>query len=296
MKSFRSGFVGIIGRPNVGKSTLLNRLCGEKIAIISEKPQTTRNRILGVLHRPGSQVVFVDTPGMHEEGKALNRYMQEVIAAVPADADIIIYMADVTREHGREDELALEILPRGGEVPVILALNKVDAAGRDEVDSRLSVLEEKFPFKARFAVSALSGKGIEGLLDQVTELLPEGVPYFPEDMVTDQPLGFALSEIVREKLFELTEQEVPYGTAVVVEEFSAEKKDLVEVAATVYVERDTQKGIIIGKGGRMLKEIGRAARLDMERKLGKKVYLELWVKVKKGWTDREGLLRQLGYR
>lgn len=296
MKDFKSGFVGIIGRPNVGKSTLLNRLCGEKIAIISEKPQTTRNRILGVLHRPGSQVVFVDTPGMHEKGKALNRYMQGVIAMVPGDADILIYMADVTREHGREDELALAILPTEGVVPVLLALNKVDTADPVEVNSRLEALKNKFPFKGSFAVSALNGTGIESLLDHVTGLLPDGVPFFPEDMVTDQPLGFALSEIVREKLFELTEQEVPYGTAVVVEEFSTEKKDLVEVAATVYVERETQKGIIIGKGGRMLKEVGRAARLDMEQKLGKKVYLELWVKVKKGWTDRESLLRQLGYR
>lgn len=295
MAEFRSGFVGILGRPNVGKSTLLNRLCRDKVAITSEKPQTTRNRILGVLHRPGSQIVFLDTPGTHEEGKALNRYMQDVIRRVAQDVDIIVYMVDVTREHGREDELALSVLKERGGGPVILAVNKIDGAGSERVDDRLRLLGDKFRFSGSCAISALSGTGVNELTEEITGHLKEGVPFFPEDMVTDQPIGFALSEIIRGKLFDLTMEEVPYSTAVVVEDISTERDDIVDVSATVYVERETQKGIIIGKGGRMLREVGKTARLDMEAKLGKKVYLQLWVKVKRGWTDREGLMRQLGY-
>ena len=295
MTVFCSGFVGILGRPNVGKSTLLNRMCHDKVAIISEKPQTTRNRILGVLHRQGSQIVFLDTPGMHEEAKALNRYMQGVIRRVAEDVDIIVYMVDVTREHGREDEMALSIMKENEDIPVILAVNKIDKAGGERVDERLKLLEEKFQFSGTCTISALCGTGVDELLERITGHLQEGVPFFPEDMVTDQPLDFALSEIIREKLFELTMEEVPYSTAVVVDDISTEREEIIDVSAIVYVERETQKRIIIGKGGRMLRDVGTAARLDMERKLGKKVYLQLWVKVKRGWTDREGLLRQLGY-
>ncbi|MEE8319228.1 MAG: GTPase Era [bacterium] len=295
MTVFCSGFVGILGRPNVGKSTLLNHVCHDKVAIISEKPQTTRNRILGVLHRPGSQIVFLDTPGMHEDAKALNRYMQGVIRRVAEDVDIIVYMVDVTREHGREDELALSILKENKDIPVVLAVNKIDKAVDEQINERLKFLEEKFQFSGACTISALRGTGVDELLEKITSHLQEGVPFFPEDMVTDQPLGFALSEIIREKLFELTMEEVPYSTAVVVEEISTEREDIIEVSAIVYVERETQKRIIIGKGGRMLRDVGTAARLDMEKKLGKKIYLQLWVKVKRGWTDREGLLRQMGY-
>jgi len=270
-------------------------VCHDKVAIISEKPQTTRNRILGVLHRPGSQIVFLDTPGMHEDAKALNRYMQGVIRRVAEDVDIIVYMVDVTREHGREDELALSILKENKDIPVVLAVNKIDKAVDEQINKRLKFLEEKFQFSGACTISALRGTGVDELLEMITSHLQEGVPFFPEDMVTDQPLGFALSEIIREKLFELTMEEVPYSTAVVVEEISTEREDIIEVSAIVYVERETQKRIIIGKGGRMLRDVGTAARLDMEKKLGKKIYLQLWVKVKRGWTDREGLLRQMGY-
>jgi len=296
MSNLRSGFVGILGRPNVGKSTLLNRLCKEKLAIISAKPQTTRNRILGVLHQPGSQIVFLDTPGMHEFGKALNRYMQDVIAGVAKDVDAVIYMVDVTRDHGREDSLALELIPPDSGTPVLLALNKIDRAGMDQVRERIELLSGYYSFEGIFPISALNGHGLEELVERTVALLPEGVPYFPEDMVTDQPLGFQLAEIVREKLFDRTEQEIPYATAVVVEDISPRQDGLIEVSATVYVERETQKGMVIGKGGKMLREVGKAARMDMEYLLEKKVFLQLWVKVKKGWTDREGLLRQLGYR
>jgi len=295
VKRFRSGFVGILGRPNVGKSTLLNRLCGEKLAITSSKPQTTRNRILGVVHRPASQIVFLDTPGMHETDRAINRYMQQVISKVAADVDIVVYMADATRSHGREDALTLSMLPTGTRVPVLLVVNKSDLAGSGKAAERAEFLKGIYPFREAFIVSAVTGEGIDELLDRISLLLPEGVPYFPEDMVTDQPLGFRLAEIVREKLFDLTKEEVPYSTAVVVEDIASRENGLMEIGATVFVEKESQKGIVIGKNGKMLQEVGTAARNEMEARLGKKVYLNLWVKVKKGWPDREGLLRQMGY-
>jgi GTP-binding protein Era len=295
MSGFKSGFVGILGRPNVGKSTLLNRLCGEKLAITSSKPQTTRNRIVGVLHQPGSQIVFLDTPGMHETDRAINRYMQQVIVKVAADVDIVVYMADVTRAHGREDGLTLSVLPADSRVPVLLVVNKADLVGSEEVTERVELLEGLFDFSGTFITSAITGAGIDQLVEKISLMLPEGVPYFPEDMVTDQPLGFRLAEIVREKLFDLTKDEIPYSTAVVVEHMATREDGLMEVSATVFIEKESQKGIIIGKKGSMLQKVGTAARHEMEKQLGRKVYLELWVKVKKGWTDREGLLRQMGY-
>jgi GTP-binding protein Era len=295
VSGFRSGFVGILGRPNVGKSTLLNRLCGEKLAIVSSKPQTTRNRILGVLHRPDSQIVFLDTPGMHETDRAINRYMQQVIAKVAADVDIVVYMADVTRSHGREDSLTLSVLPTNTRVPVILVINKADLVGPEEVAERVELLEGLYDFTGTFVISAMTGAGTAQLVEKVSILLPEGVPYFPEDMVTDQPLGFRLAEIVREKLFDLTKEEIPYSTAVVVDHMATREDGLMEVGATVFVEKESQKGMVIGKKGSMLLKVGTAARHEMENQLGRKVYLDLWVKVKKGWTDREGLLRHMGY-
>ena len=295
MSEFRSGFVGILGRPNVGKSTLLNHLCGEKLAITSSKPQTTRNRILGVLHRSGSQIVFLDTPGMHETDRAINRYMQQVIAKVAADVDIIVYMADATRSHGREDELTLSILPANKRVPVMLVVNKADLVGPNHLAERVELLKRIYEFNDTFIISALTGAGTAELVEKISVLLPEGVPYFPEDMVTDQPLSFRLAEIIREKLFDLTKEEIPYSMAVIVENMSTRSDGLIEINATIFVEKESQKGIIIGKKGSMLQKVGTLARLEMENQLGRKVYLELWVKVKKGWTDREGLLRQMGY-
>jgi GTP-binding protein Era len=292
---FRSGFVGILGRPNVGKSTLLNRLCGEKLAITSSKPQTTRNRILGVLHRPGAQIVFLDTPGMHETDRAINRYMQQVIARVAADVDIVVYMADATRTHGREDELTLSLMPCNREIPVLLVVNKADLSGFERAMERAHFLRVHFGFTDTLITSAVTGLGVGELVEKITAMLPEGDPYFPEDMITDQPLGFRLAEIVREKLFDLTREEIPYSTAVLVEEIATRKDGLMEVGATIFVERESQKGIVIGKRGGMLQKVGAAARQEMEKQLGRKVYLDLWVKVKKGWTDRENLLKQMGY-
>jgi GTP-binding protein Era len=295
MNSFRSGFAGILGRPNVGKSTLLNRLCGEKLAIVSNKPQTTRNRILGVLHRPGVQIVFLDTPGIHQTHKAINRYMKRVIAQVASDVDVVLYMVDATRKHGPEDQMALDMLPEAGNPPVVLVVNKVDASGAVKARERLEELSGKKGFTDSIIISATNGEGTGDLLEKIVRVLPEGVPYFPEDMVTDQPLDFRLSEIVREKLFQRTRDEIPYSTAVVVEEMATVKNGLVRVYATVYVEKESQKGIVIGKKGAMLKEVGMEARREMEEQLGRKVFLEMRVKVKKGWTDREGSLRHLGY-
>jgi GTP-binding protein Era len=270
-------------------------LCGEKLAITSSKPQTTRNRILGVVHRPDSQIVFLDTPGIHETDRAINRYMQQVISKVAADVDIVVYMADATRAHGREDALTLAMLPTDTRVPALLAVNKSDLAGSGNAVERVAFLKGIYNFREAFIVSALTGAGTEELLDRISLLLPEGVPYFPEDMVTDQPLGFRLAEMVREKLFDLTQEEIPYSTAVVVEDITVREDGLMEVSATVFVEKESQKGIVIGKKGNMLQKVGTAARQEMETRLERKVYLDLWVKVKKGWTDREGLLRQMGY-
>lgn len=295
MTGFRSGFTGILGRPNVGKSTLLNRLCGEKVAITSNKPQTTRNRILGVLHQPKAQVVFLDTPGMHDTDRAINRYMKNVVARVAGDVDVILYMVDATRPHGREDRLALEMMPVAEIVPVILVVNKADAAGPGKARERLEGLTGEKNFADTAIISALGGEGTDELVEKIVDLLPEGVPYFPEDMITDQPLDFRLSEVVREKLFQKTRDEIPYSTAVVVEGMEPMDNGGVGIYVTVYIEKESQKGIVIGKGGKMLKEVGTQARREMEELLARNVYLDLRVKVKKGWTDRESSLRHLGY-
>lgn len=292
---FRSGFVGIVGRPNVGKSTLLNRICGEKLAIISPKPQTTRTRVLGVLHRPGSQIIFLDTPGMHDSGRALGKSMKGIVTQVAADVDLILFMVDATRTHGREDELALLTISKNQAAPCLLLVNKVDAAGLKKASQRLELLEMEHDFKGTFLISALTGEGMSGLVGRIVELLPEGVPYFPEGMVTDQRPEFRLAEIVREKLFDRTREEIPYSTAAVVEEIVPAGRDLLQVYCTVFVEKESQKGIVIGKGGRMLRDVGTAARPEMEALLGKRVFLDIRVKVKKDWPDRESLLKHLGY-
>lgn len=292
---FRSGFVGILGRPNVGKSTFLNRICGEKLAITSPKPQTTRTRVLGVLHRPGNQVIFLDTPGMHDSGRALGRSMKGIVTQVAADVDVILFMVDATRAHGREDEMAFRTIRENPGVPCILLVNKVDAAGREKASQRLEVLEKEHDFQGSSLISALTGEGMGGLVDSIAGLLPEGVPYFPEGMVTDLPLAFRLAEIVREKLFDRTRDEIPYSTAVVVEDIVPMSEELLQVDCAVFVEKESQKGIVIGKGGRMLKDVGTASRPEMEALLGKRVFLDIRVKVKKDWPDQESLLRRIGY-
>jgi len=291
-----SGFVSLVGKPNVGKSTLLNSILGEKVAIVSHKPQTTRNRILGVYTSSRGQIVFLDTPGIHHPTHKLNEYMVEVALATLQEVDTIVLITDGTRGITQEDRLALErVFSLGKERPVIGVVNKIDLLKPGEKERRLQELENQGPFTRVLALSALTGEGEDILLDTLLSLLPIGPYYYPPDMITDQPEEFWIAEIIREKIFLFTHQEIPYSTAVVVEDIK-EKEEILVVEAIVYVERSSQKGIIIGHKGQMLKKIGEAAREEMERFLGIKVYLNLWVKVKEKWRKKEGALRELGYR
>ncbi len=291
-----SGFVALVGKPNVGKSTLLNSILGEKVAIVSHKPQTTRNRILGVYTSSKGQIVFLDTPGIHQPIHKLNEYMVDVALGTLKEVDIIVFMVDGNRGITQEDRMALErVFSLKGDKPIIGAVNKTDLITPQEREKRLRELEEQGDFTRVLPLSALTGEGVDTLLDTLLSLLPIGPYYYPPDMITDQPEEFWIAEIIREKIFLFTHQEIPYSTAVVVEEIK-EKKDILVVEAIIYVERFSQKGIIIGQKGQMLKKIGEAAREELERFLGIKVYLNLWVKVKEKWRKKEGALRELGYR
>ncbi|MGH7908518.1 MAG: GTPase Era [Thermodesulfobacteriota bacterium] len=292
-ENFRSGFITIIGRPNVGKSTLLNVIVGEKIAAVSEKPSTTRNRILGIKNLPGAQLIFLDTPGMHKAKDELGKVMVRTAISAIGEADIILMMIEVDEPFGKGDCFIIDSLPK----PAILVINKIDSVKKSEI---LDIIAESQKFEGKFLevipISALKSDGIDELINTIIKYLPVGPKYFPDDMITDQPERFLAGELIREKIFNLTRDEIPYKTAVVVEEFhEVPEKDLVRISAVIYVERDTHKGIVIGEKGKMLKQVGSLARVEMERILGTKVYLELWVKVKKGWTERTSLIREFGY-
>jgi len=301
--SFKSGFVAIIGRPNVGKSTLLNAILGEKIAIVSEKPQTTRNRIRGIKNTKNCQIIFLDTPGIHEAKGYLNEFMVKEALSALEDVDVIIYLVEAIKKI-KDEEFIIQNLKKV-KCPVILGINKVDIVRKDNILPLIDEYSKAFPFKEIIPLSAMKGVGIDELLKIVIELLPEGPKYFPEDILTDQAERFIVAEIIREKVFELTRQEIPYSTAVVVEKFKENpkkkpvpagiKQGIVSISATINVERDSQKGIIIGKGGTMLKEIGTRARMDIERLLGTKVFLELFVRVQKDWTKDKRALKEFGY-
>jgi len=291
--SFRSGFITIIGRPNAGKSTLLNALLGEKISIVSAKPQTTRNVVRGVKNLADCQIVFVDTPGIHRGGGLLNEFMLREALSAFKNVDGIIYLVEAPRPLSADDRFIIEGLEKV-KTPVVLAINKVDLVEKHSLLPLMKECSGLFPFKEIVPLSALKGEGVEVLLKIISGLLPEGPKYFPEDMVTDQPERFIAAEIVREKVFQFTHQEIPYSVAVVVESFK-EKKGLVSIRAVVNVEKDSQKGIVIGKGGGMLKKIGQAARVDMEDLLGAKVFLELFVRVQKDWTKKPSALKEFGY-
>lgn len=290
---FRSGFITVIGRPNVGKSTLINAVTGMKIAAVSDKPNTTRNRILGIKTLPGAQLVFIDTPGIHKARGKLGKAMVHTAMSAIEEADVIMMMIEVKDPFGKGDRFIIENLPK----PAILVINKIDTVKKGDI---LGIIDESRRFEGKFLevipISARNADGIGDLLDTVVKYLPEGPQYFPEDMVTDQPERFLAAEFIREKIFQLTKQEIPYKTAVVIEEFKdVPEKNLVSISALIYVERVNHKGIIIGKKGEMLKTIGSQAREDIERVLGTKVFLELWVKVSERWTDRENLIRDYGY-
>ncbi|RDI42697.1 GTPase Era [Aquicella lusitana] len=290
----KSGYVAIIGRPNVGKSTLLNCLLGEKLSITSPKPQTTRWQILGIKTLPQAQIIYMDTPGVHKsEKRAMNRYMNRIANAVLIDADVIVFMIDATKWHS-EDELVLKKLASLSK-PVILAINKID---RLKDKALLLPLIEKLKDKLTFAqivpISALEVQNIPALEDEIIKLLPEGPQLYPEDQITDKGVRFHIAEVIREKLIQATEEELPYATTIEIEQFEESDK-LVEIGAVIWVERQGQKVIIIGKKGAKLKKIGIQARREIEKYLDRKVFLRLWVKVKEDWTDNEKALRSLGY-
>lgn len=292
---YRSGFVAIIGRPNVGKSTLLNQILGQKIAITSNKPQTTRNRILGIRNFDDGQILFLDTPGIHRAKGRLNKYMVDQALSACNDVDAVLFLVEATDTPGGGDDFILELLARS-ETPVILAINKVDLVPRQRLLPLIEAYAARFPFREIFPLSALSGEGVTDLVDGLLGYLPQGPAYYPEDMVTDQPERFIVAEMVREQVLKQTREEVPYGVAVTVESFREEpERNLVVISAVIHVARDSHKGIVLGKRGTMIREIGRASRYDIERFLGCKVFLELFVKVQKDWTESKRMMREFGY-
>ena len=299
--AFHCGFVCILGRPNAGKSTLLNALVGEKLAIVSPKAQTTRNRILGIVQLPkqkkrsGAQIVLLDTPGVHKPDSSLGRKMMAEVREALEGCDLLLLIVDVTQKFGPSDQFTLEMAKRTG-TPVFLLLNKVDLL--KQKDLLLPMIEEYrrlYDFKEVIPVSARYKQGVDILLEKVVENLPTGQPYFPEDQVTDQPVRFMVAETIREQVLLATSEEVPYATTVVIEQFEEGKK-LTRIAATIYCERDGQKRILVGKQGQMLKKIGTGARLQIEKIVGMKVYLELFVKVHPNWRESRAFIDELDWR
>ncbi|KKM11046.1 GTPase Era [Clostridiales bacterium PH28_bin88] len=291
---YRSGFASIIGRPNVGKSTLLNRLVGQKVAIMSDKPQTTRHKIQAVLTTGEGQVVLIDTPGIHKPKHRLGEYMVEVALKALREVDLILYVVDAGTEVGPGEQYILERLAEV-RTPVFLVVNKIDLVTRDHLLGFIAGLSARREFAEVVPVSALTGENLERLAPLVMRYLPEGPQYYPPGMITDQPERFVMAELIREKALMLTRQEVPHALAVVVTGLEERPDDTVYVEATIYTERESQKGIMIGKQGQMLKEIGRLARQDMENLMGSKVFLDLRVRVKKDWRRSEAGLRYFGY-
>ena len=292
MSEFKSGYVAIAGPPNAGKSTLLNRLLGEKYSITSRKPQTTRNRILGVVHRPASQIVFLDTPGVHKTTSTLNVRMVDIALSTFGDADALLLMLDVSSPDNPSALYLVDKLEKLAK-PVILALNKIDCIKKPELLSHIKQWSTVFPFKAIVPVSAKQGDQVDDLLLEIEKVLPEGQPLFPDDAITDLSQRFFVSEMIREKVFRLTGQEIPYSAAVTVDSFSS-RKDLVKIDATIHVEKDSQKGIVIGKGGSKLKQIGEDSRKEIERMLDRKVFLKLFVRVQKNWTRDSKAIAKFG--
>ena len=295
-KNFVSGFVSIIGRPNVGKSTFLNYVIGQKIAIMSNKPQTTRNKIQGVYTSEHSQIIFIDTPGIHKPKHKLGDFMMKVAQNTLKEVDVILFMVNVTEKFGSGEKFILEKL-QNVEAPVFFVLNKIDQTAKEEILQVIAQYKDRYSFAEIVPISALTGKNIDTLLKQIEKYMPEGPMYYPSDQVTDHPERFIVSELIREKVLHLTREEIPHSIAVMVEKISTENEGRsVHIHATIIVERDSQKGIVIGKQGKMLKEVGTRARKDIENLFGSKVFLELWVRVEKNWRDKASYLREFGYK
>ena len=293
-ENYKSGFVAVIGRPNVGKSTLINSLIGQKIAIMSDKPQTTRNKILCVLTQEDAQILFIDTPGIHKPKHKLGEYMVNVAENTLKEVDVILFVVDASEDIGAGELYILERLQMTNK-PIILVVNKVDKISQQQILPIISRYTDRQDFVAAMPISAKENTNLEELVEEIKKHLEEGPQYYPEDMVTDQPERLVAAELIREKVLHLTREEIPHAIAVDIEEMTTRKNEDVYIRATIYVERDSQKGIVIGAKGALLKEIGALARTDIENLLGSKVYLDLWVKVKKDWRNRDSILKGLGY-
>ena len=293
--NFHSGFVAILGRPNVGKSTFLNRVVGQKIAIMSDKAQTTRNKIQGIYTEDDAQIVFIDTPGIHKPHSRLGDFMVESALSTLNEVDAVLFMVNATQKRGRGDDFIIERL-KNVKKPIYLVINKIDQIHPDKLLQIMDDYRNTLDYAEVFLISALEGNNCPELIESLVNTLPEGPQYYPADQITDHPERFIAGELIREKVLELTREEVPHSVAVVVDRIHREDAEKVLVQATIVVERNSQKGIIIGKGGKMLKQIGVKARKDIELMLGDKVYLELWVKVQPNWKDRQVDLQALGYK
>lgn len=292
---FKSGFVTIIGRPNVGKSTLMNQVIGEKIAIMSDKPQTTRNRIQTIITTEEGQIVFIDTPGIHKPKHKLGEYMNKTAVNTFREVDVILWLVEPNKEIGRGDQFIIEQLSNV-RTPVILVVNKVDTVSKDDILEVIHTYKDAYKFAEIVPVSALKGDNTELIPEIIFNYLEEGPQFFESDMITDQPERQLVAELIREKALHLLQQEIPHGIAVVIDQMKDRKnKSIVDIDATIVCEKDSHKGIIIGKQGSMLKKIGTEARLDVERLLGSKVNMQLWVKIKKNWRDSDFLLKNFGY-
>lgn len=295
MTEHKSGFVAIVGRPNVGKSTLLNRIVGQKIAIMSDKAQTTRNKIQGVYTTDQAQLIFIDTPGIHKPKHRLGDFMVETAYSALREVDAVLFMIAADEKRGRGDDFIIERL-KNVDSPVYLIINKIDKVHPDELFGIIDDYRQQLDFKEIIPISATEGNNFETLMTTLVDQMPEGPQYFPDDQITDHPEYFIVSELIREKVLLLTRDEVPHSVAVVVDSMKRNENDKVHIQATIIVERDSQKGIIIGKGGKMLKDIGTKARREIELLLGDKVFLELWVKVQKDWRDKQTYLTDYGYK
>jgi GTPase len=292
--SFKSGYASIVGRPNVGKSTLLNRLMAQKVAVTSNRPQTTRNKITGVLHLPGAQIILLDTPGIHQSDRALNEMMVRASVNTFSDVDLLLVMLSADSGFCADDEFVLNSM-RGIKTKKVLVINKIDLVDKSKLLSLISEMNEKLLFAEIIPISALKEDGLDQLKSLILNYLPEGPEYFPKDMVTDCPENFLFGEIIREKILKLTRFEVPHSVAVVVEDMYEQNNGVIQIDATIYAEKDSQKKILIGEGGSMLKNIGRQARQEIEKRLGSKLFLKLFIKVKANWRDQKRAIKEFGY-